>query len=159
MHHYIISQLFSIGFKSGDCEELSVAALPLSSMNCLHTLAPWVQALSWTRGYCWLAYRSLCNPPQMCPIRLSVTHCQASRAGCTGPTERTRALMGHSLTQLLTVLSEICTWVAHLGSLYRALEMLVLLLGWCPSMALSSSPHVIVQLLIPPPHFSQQTFL
>ena len=49
MHRYITSQRFSTGFKSGDREGQSMALMPSSFRNCLHTQATWGQALSCTR--------------------------------------------------------------------------------------------------------------
>ena len=39
----------SIGFRSGERQSQSIASMPLSSRNCLHTLATWGRALSCTR--------------------------------------------------------------------------------------------------------------
>lgn len=49
LHQFIRSYRRSFGFRSGEREGQSMASMPLSSRNCLHTLATWGQALSCTR--------------------------------------------------------------------------------------------------------------
>ena len=49
MHRYLMSYRCSVGFRSREWEGQSMASIPSSSGNCLHTLATWGQALSCIR--------------------------------------------------------------------------------------------------------------
>ena len=149
IHRYKTSPRFSIWFRSGEREDQSMTSIRLSSRNCLHTLAACHMCSVWTCSHLWRE-RVTSGWSNYSGVfwRLLIEPHGSGLWGQVPLKDVEHSCCPHGVCFWQFVLKPVACW----RSFFRAPpvppstkeQIPVLLLGWCPSTALSSSPCLLV---------------